>query len=83
MQDDGNATSWVPVDEIYDVLNIREAVLTDVEEEGWIPRINDVVEETKTVIDWTFRNFLKELKEIRNMSSDGFVDREVEELYFW
>jgi CRISPR system Cascade subunit CasA len=82
MQDDGNATSWVPVDEIYDVLNIREAVLTDVEEEGWIPRINDVVEETKTVIDWTFRNFLKELKEIRNMSSDGFVDREVEELYF-
>lgn len=72
----------IPVDEIYDVLNIREAVLTDVEEAGWIPRINDVVEETKTLISWTFRNFLKELTEIRNMSSNGFIVREVEELYF-
>lgn len=37
MQDDGNATSWVPVDEIYDALHIRDAVLTDVEEAGWVP----------------------------------------------
>lgn len=82
MQDDGNATSWVPVDEIYDVLNIRDAILTDVQEAGWVPRINDVVEETKDVVSRTYRGFIANIKEIRNMSTDGFVNGKTEELYY-
>lgn len=82
MQDDGNATSWVPVDEIYDALHIRDAVLTDVEEAGWVPRINDVVNETKQVIGWTYKNFIAQIHEIRNSSSKQFVQQNVEELYF-
>ena len=36
MQDDGNATSWVPVDEICDELIINDYVLTDVKEKHWV-----------------------------------------------
>ena len=82
MQDDGNATSWVPVDEFYDTLNIHDIVLTDIEEYGWTPRINDVVEETKKAIGFTYRNFIGDIKEIRNLRSNDFVNHEVEKLYF-
>lgn len=82
MKDDGNATSWVPVDEIVDYLNIRETILTDIEEAGWVMRINDAIEETKSVIDWVFKSFISDIKEIRNVSNHHFVDRKVEEFYF-
>lgn len=82
MRDDGNATSWVPIDEIHDSLSISEIILTDVSEAGWVPRINDVVEETKNVIDRTYRIFIYDIKEIRNLESKEFVNQNVEDLYF-
>ena len=40
MEDDGNATSWVPTNEIYDYLNIEESIINDLREGGWVERIN-------------------------------------------
>ena len=39
MESDGNATSWLPVDEYYDTLDIDQYVLTDLQEDGWVFRI--------------------------------------------
>lgn len=82
MQDDGNATSWLPTDEIIDTLSINEFVLTDLHEKGWVTRINDVVEETKTVVSRTYRKFITDIREIRNIKSDAFTSQKVEECYF-
>ena len=82
MQDDGNATSWVPTDEIIDSLYINEFVLTDLQENGWVVRINDVVDETKKVISTTYKRFVEDVREIRNISSNGFTTQKVEDLYF-
>lgn len=82
MADDGNATSWVPVDEVCDQLKIDDFVLTDIKENHWVPRIYDTVETTKRVVDLTFRKFLLNLKEIRKLSSNDFVNERVAELYF-
>ena len=57
MQDDGNATSWLPTDEVIDSIFINDLVLTDLDEGGWVPRINEVVEETKKL-------FLEHIKRI-------------------
>ncbi len=82
MKDDGNATSWVPVDEATDKLNINELILTDIKESGWVPRIHDTVENTKQVVESTYRRFLMGIKEIRNIDSNSFVNEEVEKLYY-
>ncbi|AND80446.1 type I-E CRISPR-associated protein Cse1/CasA [Streptococcus pantholopis] len=82
MQEDGNATSWVPTDEITDYLSINELVLADLEEGGWVPRINDTVEETKKVISKTYKKYIDDIKEIRNISSNSFTSQKIEELYF-
>nr|WP_238390477.1 type I-E CRISPR-associated protein Cse1/CasA [Anaerococcus sp. mt242] len=82
MEDDGNATSWVPVNEIYDYLDINDFVATDLAESGWIIRIEDTINETKEIVDVTYRRFLKEIKLIRNQHSDNFVEQNVENLYF-
>ena len=51
MEDDGNATSWLPVDEITDSFRINDLVITDTNDtDGWVVRINDAVETTKEVI---------------------------------
>lgn len=82
MQDDGNATSWVPVDEIVDELNINSFILTDLQEEGWVIRINNAIELTKNIIDTTYRKYINDIKDIRNIDSNLFINRNVEELYF-
>ncbi|MGI6578688.1 MAG: type I-E CRISPR-associated protein Cse1/CasA [Saccharofermentanales bacterium] len=82
MKDDGNATSWVPVDEATDKLRINDLILSDVKEKGWVPRISDTVEETKKVVEDTFKRLLLGIKEIRNIESYSFVNEEVEKLYF-
>lgn len=82
MKDDGNATSWVPVDEATDQLRMNDLILADIKESGWVPRISDAVEETKKVVESTFRKFLLDIKEVRNIESNLFVNEEVERLYF-
>lgn len=82
MQDDGNATSWVPVDEICDSININEILITDDKEDGWVDRITKTVETTKRAISFTYYNFMMDIRKIRNLESTALVDRSVEELYF-
>ncbi|MGI5990279.1 MAG: type I-E CRISPR-associated protein Cse1/CasA [Lachnospiraceae bacterium] len=84
MQDDGNATSWVPVDEIVDELKANDFIIADTSADGWTVRINDTVEMTKQAAD-IYRGFAKDTAEIRgkDMNKDGkiFVDSETEKLY--
>lgn len=82
MQDDGNATSWVPTDEIIDSIFINNLILTDIQESGWVPRINEVVEETKGVVSRTYKRYIDDIKEIRNISNTNYTNQMVETLYF-
>jgi len=82
MEDDGNATSWVPVNEITDELTLAEFILNDLAETGWTTRVNEVVELTKNVVDGTYRRYLNEIKSIRNLDKTGFVNEHTEELYY-
>lgn len=84
MADDGNATSWLPVDEVCDSFQINDVVLADKDSGGWLTRINDTVETTKKVISSTYKSFLKGICEIRNVkdkAADGFVGEELAEVY--
>lgn len=82
MQDDGNPTSRVPTNEIVDELKIDNILLFDDEDEGWTIRINDIVEETKQVIEITYKIFLEDIKEIRNYSKKNkFITNKIETLY--
>lgn len=82
MKDDGNATSWVPVDEIYDDMAIKEMVLSDTYKDGWVPRINDEVELTKKVVGGIFGYFIADIMTVRNDKSKDFKNQKVEELYY-
>lgn len=82
MQDDGNATSWMPVNEVCDRLNLNEMLIFDAKEHGWNPRINEVIDDTKQAVEKSFRAFAAGLKEIRNSSSSDFVSNQIEELYY-
>lgn len=86
MQDDENATSWVPVDEIADELQINELLLEDESDEGWLVRISDTVAETKNVIENIYRGFLRDIAvicdlDIKSTQGNGFLNRETEEVY--
>lgn len=82
MESDGNATSWVPVNEVVDHLIFHERLLTDTGERGWDRRINDTVEKTNDVVKNVFGRFMYEVKAIRNLSDAGFTAREVAQLYY-
>ncbi|MBD3949619.1 type I-E CRISPR-associated protein Cse1/CasA [Tuanshanicoccus lijuaniae] len=83
MKDDANATSWVPVDEIYDQLTISNLILTDIQENQWVTQIYDAVEKTKKVINFTYRSFLQDINEIRHSNNNGFIDEKVMELFYY
>ena len=82
MESDGNATSWVPVDEYFDTLDISEFVLTDVREDGWVVRIDGEVEKVKEVVDTVLRRFVNQVQDIRNVSGDGFTNKVIQRAYF-
>jgi len=81
MLDDGNATSWAPIDEVEDTLNLKERVLVDTGDNGWIIRINKTITDTKANIDRALKKFIFELLEIRNMEKSD-VSKYVEQFYF-
>lgn len=89
MQDDGNATSWLPINEIVDNLRINDLVIADAESDGWIVRINDAVETTKSIIDWDYKAYLKGICTVRNLKltepvdpiAIGFISKETAEMY--
>lgn len=82
MEDDGNATSWVPVNEIVDSLYIEGEIVNDLDKEGWIGRINQIVDRTKEVVDKTFRSFVNDVNKIRNIDSNDYVSKYTESLYY-
>ncbi|WP_243342559.1 type I-E CRISPR-associated protein Cse1/CasA [Anaerococcus sp. AGMB09787] len=75
-------SSKIPVDEIYDCMNTRQFILTDLEKGNWTPRINDQVELTKKVIETDYKRFLGDLAFIRNNEGGGFVNKNIERMYF-
>ena len=86
MEDDGNATSWLPVDEITDSFRINDLVITDTESDGWVIRINNAVETTKEVVSKIFRSYLRGICEIRNLdiANSGvtaFITDEIKKMY--
>ena len=82
MEDDGNATSWVPVNEIVDSLYIEGEIVNDLDDEGWVGRINQVVDKTKDVVDKIFRSFVNDTKKIRNIESNEYASKYTESLYY-
>lgn len=81
MEADGNATSWLPANEVYDRLDMGEFLLTDIQEDGWMGRINGIVDETKYVVDKIYGQFLINIKEIRKLKDYKFVNSHKEKLY--
>lgn len=79
---DGNATSWLPVEEYFDTLDINEHVLADIQDDGWVERINGEVEKTKEIIEGTFRSFVNEVKDIRNLDGMGFTSKIILQAYY-
>ncbi len=85
MKDDGNATSWVPTDEICDTLYIDEVVVTDNADDGWVYRINNEVEYTRSAIGFIYKQFLLDICEIRNRNKDDatkYADKRISHVYF-
>ncbi|WP_311376693.1 type I-E CRISPR-associated protein Cse1/CasA [Anaerococcus lactolyticus] len=82
MEDDGNAMSWVPTNEIVDSLYIEANLLNDFDDEGLIFRINKVVDKTKYIVDKIFWSFVNDSKKIRNIESNEYVSRYTESLYY-
>lgn len=82
MQPDGNATSWVPVDEYYDALKMSDHVLLDIIEEGWVPRITAEIEKIKSIIEKTLGGFVREVKVIRNINKDDFTNKILQKAYY-
>ena len=89
MEDDGNATSWLPVDEITDSFKINDLVISDMDSDGWVIRINDAVETTKRVVSDDYKNYLKGICKIRKLKLEnpmdpfaaGFIAEESEKMY--
>ncbi len=84
MRDDGNATSWLPIDELTDSLNLNDIVISDTNSNGWVVRVNEVVDVTKKVVDSVYWSFLKRITEIRDMDESAgnqYIYREKELLY--
>lgn len=82
MESDGNATSWLPVDEYFDVLDINEFILADIREDGWVVRVDGEVEKAKEVIESTLRRFVNEVRNIRGLHSNDFTNKIVQQAYY-
>ena len=81
MKDDGNATSWVPIDELTDYLNINNFVLTDVNQNDWENHIIDMVNITKISVGKTYGIFIENIIKIRNIKSETYKTQKLDELY--
>ncbi len=83
MRDDGNAMSWSPTDEIVDTINLETAVAVDVGDDGWLVRINHLVNETRHKINRTLGIFLHRVSMIRSFDAKDsrLENRGREELY--
>jgi CRISPR system Cascade subunit CasA len=63
-------------------LDINEHVLADIQDDGWVVRINGEVEKTKEIIEGTFGKFLNEVNNIRNVDGRGFTNKIILQAYY-
>lgn len=82
MEDDGNAMSRVPTNEIVDSINIEANIVNDLDDDGRVGRINKVVDKTKDIVDKIFRSFVNDTKKIRNIELKDYTTKYTESLYF-
>lgn len=81
--DNGDAKSRVPVDEAFDSFQINDLVLTDENADGWVMRISDTVDITKSAIS-EYERFFKKILEIRRVKKENvkiLADQEAEKIY--
>lgn len=81
MLSDGNATSWMPIDEVADTLSLHEIIMTDIDGDGWGIRVRNTAEDTKAVIKQIYKPFLKTTAEIRGIDQSDFVESQIAKLY--
>lgn len=81
MLSDGNATSWMPIDEVADILSLHEIIVTDIDGDGWGIRVRNTAEDTKAVIEQIYKPFLKTTAEIRGIDRSNFVESQIANLY--
>ena len=81
MLSDGNATSWMPIDEVGDILSLHEIIVTDIDGDGWGIRVRNTAEDTKAVIEQIYKPFLKTTAEIRGIDRSNFVESQIANLY--
>lgn len=77
-----NASSRVLVNELYDNFKLELFVATDVLRDGWVGRINNVVDKTIDVVDNVFGPFVKHIMKIRKIKSSNFYYQYEENLYY-
>lgn len=83
--DDDNSSSRAMIDEVYDSIDLNLEVATDLKENGWVERINEIVEETKSFIDEKYKKFIKvyvDLEGVDDKNKQKRIDRYLETLYY-
>lgn len=82
MQDDGNATSWVPTNEIIDRMNVEDFIIDDDKPEGWLYRVDSIVSETQQMINIHYRNFLRDIVQIRGLDGkNDYIPQSIAKIY--
>lgn len=80
--DNNDAKSRTMINEFYDYFDLGLFIVNDLQSDGWIVRINDIVDKTKDVVEKIYRSFLNDIVKIRNLKSNAFTDNHVESMYF-
>lgn len=85
MLSDKDPKSWLPIDEISDMLSFNEIILTDDKDNGWSGRVRNIVAETKNIVETVYNRFLNKIAKIRlnpkNKKIGNFVEKEQARLY--
>lgn len=70
------------INEFYDYFDLGLFIVNDLQSDGWIARINDIVDKTKDVVEKIYRAFLNDIAKIRGIESGAFTSSSIESMYF-
>lgn len=77
-----NASSRVLVNELYDNFKLELFVATDELNDGWVGRINNVVDKTIYIVDKIFGPFVNNIMKVRKIKSSDYYYKYKENLYY-
>lgn len=80
--DNNDASSRTMINEFYDYFDLGLFIVNDLQSDGWIARINDIVDKTKDVVEKIYRAFLNDIAKIRGIESGAFTSSSIESMYF-